>query len=98
MCPQLSLAIVPDVLDWGRVGFLCLYGTLGMLALATVRAAGKPGVGIIASVVYVIAIVNGQFVRPARAVWGHVSPSSSVKKSSQCMRLTAKSSVICKDL
>ncbi|BDA49628.1 hypothetical protein COCOBI_14-2480 [Coccomyxa sp. Obi] len=68
----LSLGIVPDVSDWGRVGFLCLFGTLGMAVLATVRTVGPPGVGILASVMYLIAITSGQFVRPARAAWGHI--------------------------
>lgn len=77
MLHQLSLAIVPDVSDWGRVGFLCMYGTLGMLFFSTVRAAGSnPGVGIASCVVFLIAMTQGQFVRPARASWGHVSPQS----------------------
>jgi hypothetical protein len=73
---QLTFAHLPHVDEWAHTGFQCLFGCLGMMFMASVRASGEVGVGILTSVVYAIAMTTGQFETSVGKIWSDVGSKS----------------------
>ena len=70
---QISLARTP-----GRAfaGTLITFAVVAFILLACLRASpGNPGPGIIASLIYGVAILNSITAWPAKILWHHVSPA-----------------------
>ncbi|EIE18909.1 hypothetical protein COCSUDRAFT_59833 [Coccomyxa subellipsoidea C-169] len=59
-----------------RTVFLCIFGVIGMIPFATVRAGSNPAIsnpnGIAGMLVYGVVVLNSQFVDPLRSVWREV--------------------------
>ena len=73
MCRQLTFAHLPYFGKWGHTGLQCLFGCLGMLFMATIRAFGETGAGMLATVAFSVAMISGQFEPSTGDVWAHVS-------------------------
>ena len=58
------------------VGYVCLFGILGLLVVSTVRVSADLGTGLINGVIYgivvVIAVIPGRPPHTARGIWEQV--------------------------
>ena len=64
------------VLGQHSVGYICLFGVLGLLVTSSVRVTADLGTGLINGVIYgivvVIAVIPGRPPRTSRGIWEQV--------------------------